>query len=236
MYEHIAAVSPSYFDSGWYLDIVRFAQRTPWLHAAAQIYTVAGFVVLALLLLAGGLLARHSDARAAAAALAAPVGVLAAFAVNEILKSAVREIRPCDTLHVTTTVLPCDPVTDFSFPSNHTAVAVALAVALLLVHRKLGWTAVPFALLMGLSRVYVGAHYPHDVLAAIVLGAIVALLVGLFARAVLAGPVERLRPGRLGWLLGAGPAAPDEPAAGSVSPMARATAQRVTRSDANRRS
>ncbi|MGH3436911.1 MAG: phosphatase PAP2 family protein [Sciscionella sp.] len=208
MYDHLAAVSPSYFDSGWYLDVVRFAQQTPWLHGAAKIYTIGGFVVLALLLLAGGLLARHSDARSAAAALAAPIGVLGAFAVNEIVKAAVREIRPCDTMHVTATVLPCDPVTDFSFPSNHTAVAVALAVALLLVHRKLGWVAVPFALLMGLSRVYVGAHYPHDVLAAIVVGTAVALLVGLLAMRLLAAPVAKLRPGSLGWLLGPGEAPP----------------------------
>lgn len=193
------------FDSGWYLDVVGFARETPSLHTAAKLYTFGGFVVLALLLLAGGLYARHRSSARAAAALAAPVGVLAAYGVNEIVKVLVREVRPCDTLHVTATVLPCDPPTDYSFPSNHSAIAAALAVALLLAHRRLGWVAVPFALLMALSRVYVGAHYPHDVVAGLAVGALVALAVGYAARRALAAPVERLRTGALGPLLGPGP-------------------------------
>jgi membrane-associated phospholipid phosphatase len=177
---NVAAQAGS-FDSSWYLDVVGFAHATPWLHAAAVVYTVAGFVVLALLLLAAGLRARHGSAAAAAAALAAPVGVLGAYGVSELVKTLVQEVRPCDTLHVAVTVLPCDPPTDYSFPSNHSAIAAALAVAVLTTHRGLGWVAVPFALLMGLSRVYVGAHYPHDVVAGLALGALVAFAVGYLA-------------------------------------------------------
>jgi undecaprenyl-diphosphatase len=58
---------------------------------------------------------------------------------------------------------------------------------------------------MGASRVWVGAHYPHDVLVAALVGILVALpLAALAGRA--APLVDRLRTGPLGSLLGAGAA------------------------------
>lgn len=202
----VQIASSGFPDSGWYLDAVRFAQDTPWLHPVAVVYTTAGFVLLALLLLAGGLHARRSSDSTAAAALAAPVGVLLALGAGAVVKAFVGEVRPCDTLHVTATVLPCDPPTDYAFPSNHSVVAAALAIALLVVHRRLGWTAVPFALLLGASRVYVGAHYPHDVVVGLLVGAACALAVGSAARTWGGPAVRRLRRGPLGRLLGPGPA------------------------------
>lgn len=60
---------------------------------------------------------------------------------------------------------------DPSFPSDHAAPAMAIAVALLMVHRRLGVLAVAAALLVGLSRVFCGVHYPADVIAGFVIGA-----------------------------------------------------------------
>lgn len=58
------------------------------------------------------------------------------------------------------------------YPSGHTAVATAMATTLAM-HLPPPWRAVPHAaaVVVGLSRVYVGAHLPHDVLGGAALGA-----------------------------------------------------------------
>jgi undecaprenyl-diphosphatase len=65
---------------------------------------------------------------------------------------------------------------DTSFPSDHATAGFAIAVALLLRHRKAGWLAVAMAVVMSLARVVVGTHYPGDVLAGAVVGTVAALV------------------------------------------------------------
>lgn len=191
-------------DSGWYLDVVHFAQHSAWLHDPARIYTALGFVLLALIGVAAWWGARRRGGAAMAAVIAVPVATLVAFLINDGVKQLVEEQRPCRTLHVTTTVAPCDPVNDYAFPSNHTVIAAALAVGVVMVRPRWGWLTVPLALLMGMSRVYVGAHYPHDVVAGLLIGTVVAVLLGLLARRWLAGFVDRMRETGLRALLGGG--------------------------------
>lgn len=54
--------------------------------------------------------------------------------------------------------------------------AGALAVTTLLLSRRLGLIALPLAALAAFSRVFVGLHYPHDVLAGVLFGALVAVV------------------------------------------------------------
>ena len=62
-----------------------------------------------------------------------------------------------------------------SFPSSHAAVAVAVVIALLpFVPRPIGIAAIAYSVLVGWSRVYLGVHYPLDVLG----GAGIGLAVG----------------------------------------------------------
>ena len=64
-----------------------------------------------------------------------------------------------------------------SFPSNHTTSMFALSFALLFIKRyKLAIVSFPLALLVGLSRVFIGVHFPFDILGSIAYGAICALI------------------------------------------------------------
>ncbi|TCN24222.1 undecaprenyl-diphosphatase [Mesobacillus foraminis] len=57
---------------------------------------------------------------------------------------------------------------DASFPSDHTTGAFALSFGVFLFYRKLGAVMILFAALTGISRIYVGHHYPLDVIGSIV--------------------------------------------------------------------
>jgi undecaprenyl-diphosphatase len=64
---------------------------------------------------------------------------------------------------------------DPSFPSDHATAAFAIAVALLLRHRRAGILALVMAVTVSVARVAVGTHYPGDVLAGALLGSAAAL-------------------------------------------------------------
>jgi undecaprenyl-diphosphatase len=69
------------------------------------------------------------------------------------------------------------PSPDTSFPSDHATAAFAIAVALLLRHRKAGVIALVLAGLLSIARVAVGTHYPSDVVAGALIGTAAALVV-----------------------------------------------------------
>ncbi len=66
------------------------------------------------------------------------------------------------------------PLDQFSFPSGHTLHAVGFSVVLLAYYPALGWIAIPFTLLVAASRLVLGLHYPSDVLAGALIGALIA--------------------------------------------------------------
>ena len=64
-----------------------------------------------------------------------------------------------------------------SFPSGHATGAAALAVLVARRHGRLGWLAWGAALFIGLSRIYLGRHFPSDVVSGYLLGTIVSWIV-----------------------------------------------------------
>jgi len=82
---------------------------------------------------------------------------------------------------------------DVSLPSGHAATSFAAAVALAhYVPARVAPLLFVLAALIAWSRVYVGVHYPSDIVA----GALLGVGVGLTAPRLLAGALRRLRPVR----------------------------------------
>ncbi|MFJ4940770.1 phosphatase PAP2 family protein [Streptomyces pseudovenezuelae] len=199
----IMAFDGSSVDGTEYLDVVRLARHAPgWLDGAVSFWSTYGLAVFAVLAIVGWWFARRGGDAAAVRALAVPVVVVVAYGVDFLLKLAVREDRPCQSLRVTT-LETCPAPGDWSFPSNHAAIAAAAAVALLFVSRRLGAVAAVAALAMAVSRVWVGAHYPHDVVAGVLVGGLVALMAMLVLRRWSGSMARWLGSGRLRRLLSA---------------------------------
>ncbi|MET8559044.1 phosphatase PAP2 family protein [Streptomyces flaveolus] len=92
--------------------------------------------------------------------------------------------------------------TDFSFVSDHATITMALGVGLFIAHRRFGLAGIGLALLEGFCRVYMGVHYPTDVVGGFALGTAVVLLLSPLATALLT-PLMRAveRSPRAGWLV-----------------------------------
>ena len=75
--------------------------------------------------------------------------------------------RPFVTYHFTPLI--SESLHD-SFPSGHALLYFALATCIFFMNKKAGWWAFGIAVVMGIGRVFVGVHYPVDVLVGAVLG------------------------------------------------------------------
>ena len=73
-------------------------------------------------------------------------------------------------------IVPLLKPTDFSFPSGHAAFFMALAVAIFLCHKKAGLIFIIFALIIGISRIVAGVHYPVDILGGFLFGGLISYL------------------------------------------------------------
>ncbi|MFB6716709.1 phosphatase PAP2 family protein [Streptomyces sp. NPDC056237] len=162
-----------------YRDITDFAHDMPsWVQHLAEIWTELGLLVFGVLFITGWWRARRADEGALALAVLAPLATAFAYVGSEVFKSLVNEERPCRAVAgAAASLVPCPPAGDWSFPSNHSAIAGAAAVALAIARPRLAWLTVPLALLMAFSRVFVGVHYPHDVAVGLLLGAALAAAV-----------------------------------------------------------
>jgi len=173
------------------LDVNSLARHTGWLHGPVLAYATYGLALFAVLLLAGVLLRRRASTPALAAAGWAVLATLLAVGLNQPLVSGFAEARPY-TAHPQLLVLATRS-SDFSFPSDHAVMAGAAAAGLWLTSRLLGAIATVAALVMAFSRVYIAAHYPWDVAAGLVFGALVALLGWLLLRVPLVALTRWLR-------------------------------------------
>lgn len=152
------------------------AGRHPALDAAMIVLAKYSPVVLAILLVGLWLTWRPRDQRLAFLAGAAS---LLALGIGQLVGMAFPRPRPYLVHHVLLLV-PHAP--DTSFPSDHATLAFAVAATLWHLDRRWGIGLLLFGILIGVARVYIGAHYPSDILGGAVLGAVVALAVVVLSR------------------------------------------------------
>ncbi|MFF1513284.1 phosphatase PAP2 family protein [Streptomyces sp. NPDC058305] len=125
-----------------------------------------------------------TDAASSVAALVwAPLAAGIAVLVNVPIRGFVERPRPFVD-HQGLDVL-IGGKTDFSFVSDHATLTMAMGVGLFVANRKFGIAGIGLALLEGFCRVYMGVHYPTDVIGGFALGTAVALLLSPLAMALL---------------------------------------------------
>ena len=145
------------------------------------------------------------------------------------MKYPIDRARPYETM--SDVHLLVSRTTDFSFPSDHATVAGAVAAGLFLANRRWGIVAIVAALLMAVTRVYVGAHYPADVVAGLALGALTAVCGWLVVVPLIRRMLDRLATTGIHPLLTAAPAASATSSSTPARP-ARRTGRRRVRSSA----
>ena len=156
-------------DSGWCLRANRACARRQvraCFAAASRLGDgVFWYVLMAALVLLDGI-----DGLAASVHHALTGGI--ALLLYKGLKRWTRRPRPfASDVRIHAWVAPLD---EFSFPSGHTLHAVAFTIVADAHYPVLAWLLVPFTATVAASRVVLGLHFPSDVLAAIVIGSVLA--------------------------------------------------------------
>lgn len=100
---------------------------------------------------------------------------------SSFLKHLVDRPRPCQVLTNVHLLVSCG--SGYSFPSSHAVNNFAGAIVLSYFLPRWTWAFFSFASIVAFSRIYVGVHFPSDVLAGAIIGMICGSLVILFFRA-----------------------------------------------------
>jgi undecaprenyl-diphosphatase len=121
---------------------------------------------------------------AALALFGGPVGVrcalhmliagASAVILYKCVKNCAGRPRPC--VHIENVRSCIEPTDEFSFPSGHTLHAVVFTVVALAYFPVLAYLLIPFTVLIAISRIALGLHYPSDVFAGAAIGGGVALI------------------------------------------------------------
>jgi undecaprenyl-diphosphatase len=189
-------------------DINGLAKDAPhWLDRAVEFVGEYGLLLAMVLLIVWcwwGVRRRPGGAEDAASSVAAlvwaPLAAAIAVLVNVPIRGFVERPRPFRD-HQGLEVLVSGK-TDYSFVSDHATLTMAMAVGLFVANRKFGLAGIGIALLEGFCRVFMGVHYPTDVVGGFALGTAVALLLSPVASMLLTPVLKAVeRSPRVGWIV-----------------------------------
>ena len=93
--------------------------------------------------------------------------------ICDVFKNTFQHLRPC--VELADVNLRVEKLTSFGTISAHSANMMAVAVPFLFRARKVGYVWLVIAILTGISRIYVGVHYPYQVLGGWIAGGLVAM-------------------------------------------------------------
>ena len=112
--------------------------------------------------------------RGLALVLATALAVSISDFLGATLKELIARDRPCHVLSHIKDIANCS--NSFSFPSNHAVNSFTFATIVTLAYKNLTFLLYVSALLIGYSRIYLGVHYPTDVLSGALLGILIGFL------------------------------------------------------------
>lgn len=99
--------------------------------------------------------------------------------IVQLLKRKIIRIRPFEVLeNLYIKKVQIDP---YSFPSGHTAAAFSMAISATLLFPTLGLLYIALATTVAISRMYLGVHYPSDVVVAAIIAIISVFVVNILA-------------------------------------------------------
>lgn len=188
-------------DLDWnlFLAINQFAGHSPLLDAAGKLFAQYAVVLFPVLLIALWFLPAAADLRREREQRVVNAVIVLACAWITIHVIGLIFYRPRPFVaHTVTQLISHAP--DSSFPSEHTTFAFALIVALWPVLGRTRWYWVALGAIIGLARVFVGVHYPSDILGGAVIGTIwgaLALVVAPMLAHIELPVLERLAQWRL---------------------------------------
>ena len=108
-------------------------------------------------------------------ALLITIGIIAGAVLTYPVKFLIDRARPYDQIETARVLTPLEH--DPSFPSGHTEMSFLAATVVSRVHTEYSKYLYAFSIIVALSRIYVGVHFPGDVIGGVIIGIIVGKLI-----------------------------------------------------------